>query len=290
VEHIRVLRRRADEAVLVYDGDQAGRRAAFRGLDLFLAEGFPCRGVLLPPEDDPDSFVLRGGDLRGAVQGAAPLLELFLQEVTTRFDLTSVEGKVAAADEVAPRLAAVADPLARDLYVKRAAETLGVGEAKLRARMAPGSEQRAPVEREPLEDPVELALLGCLLHEPGRRRGFVERGVASWMRAGPLREAALFVAARAGDAPLLPVDSAPDTVRPLLTRLLVTVGRPRASYDEMEATLRLRHLEERRTAIVGEIAVADGDGDTERVLALQREKGELDRAVAECKRTASRHG
>jgi len=289
-DHIRLLRRRADEAVLVYDGDSAGRRAAFRGLDLFLAEGFACRGVLLPPEDDPDSFVRRGGDLAEAVAGARPLLELYLAEVTTGFDLGTVEGKVAAADEIAPRLAAVTDPLARDLYVKQAAETLAVDEARLRSRMAPGAKQRAVAPSTQAFDPVEVALLGCLVHEPAHREGFLSREADSWMSPGPVRDAARFVAARREPATLLPVDAAAAEVRPILTRLLVAEESPRASYGEMEAALRLRHIEERRVALVREIAAADGRGDEDRVLALQRQKTELDRAAAECKRTASRPG
>jgi len=289
-EHIRLLRRRADEAVLVYDGDAAGRRAAFRGLDLFLAEGFPCRGVLLPPEDDPDSFVRRGGDLRGAVEAAKPLLELYLEELSARFDLATVEGKVAAADEIAPRLVALTDSLARDLYAKRAAETLGVDEAGLRSRMAPGRRIREAPPGGPALDPVEQALLACLLHEPGHRSAFQDRGVEAWMGPGPVREAAAFVATRRETAPLLPVDAAPEAARAVLTRLLVAEELPRACYEEMEAALRLRHLEERRGSLVREIGVAEGGGDTDRVLALQREKTELDSAVAQCKRTAARSG
>ena len=42
---------------------------------MFLAEGFPARGVILPPEHDPDSFVRGGNDLAPLVERAPPLME-----------------------------------------------------------------------------------------------------------------------------------------------------------------------------------------------------------------------
>jgi len=287
-DHIRGLRRRVDEVVLVYDGDEAGRRAAFRSLDLFLAEGFPCRGVLLPPQEDPDSFVRGGGDLAGLAAAARPLLDLYLEEVGARFDLTSVEGKIAAADDLAPRLAAVADPLARDLYVKRAAEALEVEELQLRARLRAGPVSRGGGGRAPVppraEDPVERDLVACLVRDPECRPAFVSRGVEAWLQPGPLREAARFAASRGEGGARVPVDEAPEGVRQVLTRLLVAEERPRSPYEVLEAVLKLRHLEGRKAALAREIAQAERGGDLDRVLALNREKNELDRAAEECKR------
>lgn len=294
-EHIRALRRRADEAVLVYDGDEAGRRAAFRSLDLFLAEGYPCRGVLLPPREDPDSFVRRGGDLAGLAGSAKPLLELYLEQSAGRFDLASVEGVIAAADDLAPRLTAVSDPLARDLYVKKAAEVLGVAEAQLRTRLrsvsrkagAPAATQRQPADP---GDPVERGLVACLLCQPEHRPIFRSRGVQEWMRPGPLREAAGFVASRTEREAQLPVDEAPEEVRRVLTRLLVGDCPPNPVYGELEAALKVRHLAGRTAALVREIAQAERAGDGGRVLALQREKTALDRALTEGRRLPPGHG
>ncbi|MEW6490398.1 MAG: DNA primase [Thermodesulfobacteriota bacterium] len=298
-DHIRALRRRADEVVLVYDGDEAGRRAAFRSLDLFLAEGYPCRGILLPPKEDPDSFVRGGGDLGALAAEARPLLELYLEETAGRFDLASVEGQLAAAADLAPRLAAVTDPLARDLYVRRAAEVLDVTEAQLRgllppalSRSARGRGQAGAPSGPPAapEDPVERDLVVSLLDRPDHRPAFQTRGVEAWMRPGPLREAARFVASRTEEAALLPVDAAPDNVRQVLTRLLVGDRLPRAVYEDLEAALRVRHLEGRTAALVREIARAERAGDPARVLALQREKTGLDHTIAQSRRASSGHG
>ena len=60
-EHVALLRRCADAADLVFDGDKAGVKAALRTMGLFLAAGMPVRVVSLPPEDDPDSLLRRQG-------------------------------------------------------------------------------------------------------------------------------------------------------------------------------------------------------------------------------------
>ncbi len=56
VEQIRLIKRFTENVTVIYDGDAAGIKAALRGIDLILEEGLKVKVVLLPPEDDPDSF------------------------------------------------------------------------------------------------------------------------------------------------------------------------------------------------------------------------------------------
>lgn len=60
-EHVRMLSRVADSALLVYDDDAAGRKAAIRSAGLLLAAGISVRVVRLPDGDDPDSFLRSKG-------------------------------------------------------------------------------------------------------------------------------------------------------------------------------------------------------------------------------------
>ncbi|MHB8763513.1 MAG: DNA primase [Deferrisomatales bacterium] len=292
-EHVQGLRRRADEAVLVYDGDDAGRKAAFRSLEVFLAEGFPCRVVLLPRDHDPDSFVRQGGDLKALVAEARPLFEALLAEVAD--GAGSVEGKLAAVAQVVPRLAAVADPLARDLYLRRTAEVLAVDEALLRDRLgagkgAPASGARAAPVSPPPQDPLERVVLEGLVHEPEHRRAFLARGADGWLRPGPLREAARYVAGRGEPAPLLPLDEAPEAVRRALTEVLVAEERPRHPFAQLEARLRLRTLEEEAARILAELRKAEAQGDRGAVLELLRRKAQADRDLEECRRSVAGRG
>ena len=56
VEQIKLIKRFTEKVTVIYDGDAAGIKAALRGIDLILEEGLSVKIVLLPPEDDPDSF------------------------------------------------------------------------------------------------------------------------------------------------------------------------------------------------------------------------------------------
>ncbi len=133
-EHVEALRRRVEEAVLVYDGDDAGQNAMVRSLEIFLGEGFPCRAVVLPEKEDPDSFVSAGGDLGSLIEGAKSLFEVALDRIAGRYDMSAVEGRLRAVDDAMEVLKAVRDDLARDEYLKRTAEVLKVDEKLLRRR------------------------------------------------------------------------------------------------------------------------------------------------------------
>ena len=61
VEQIRLVKRFTDNIKIIYDGDPAGIKAALRGLDLVLAEDMNVRLVLLPKDEDPDSFFKKSG-------------------------------------------------------------------------------------------------------------------------------------------------------------------------------------------------------------------------------------
>lgn len=56
VDQIKLIKRFTEKVTVIYDGDAAGIKAALRGIDLILEEGLSVKIVLLPPEDDPDSF------------------------------------------------------------------------------------------------------------------------------------------------------------------------------------------------------------------------------------------
>ena len=76
IEQIRLIRRFTTNITVLYDGDQAGIKAALRGIDLLLEEGFSIKVVLLPDGEDPDSF---------ARSHSSAELQTFLNEHETDF-------------------------------------------------------------------------------------------------------------------------------------------------------------------------------------------------------------
>ena len=279
-DHLRELRRRVDRVVLLYDGDEAGRRAAVRSLEVFLAEGVDCRAVFLPPGHDPDSFVREGGDLERLVAGATPLFDGFLEDLMSRLDLTSVPGRLRAADEAARVLAAVSDPLARDLYARRTAEALGVDEARLRARIprwAGGEPAREAASAETPDDPLERAVVACLVHRPTARQAFRDEGLDECFGPGPLREAARWVS---GQPDALRLAEAPEPVRPVVARVVVEDGAGLPELGELVRRMRLRAARQEAAEVLRQLRRAERVGDAERVAGLLRRKAELDREVA----------
>jgi DNA primase len=274
------MRRRVSEAVLVYDGDAAGRKAMERSLDIFLKEGFPCRAVLLPDGEDPDSFVAKGGDLNVLVDKAVSLFDVCLELTRRRHDFGSIEGRLAAVGEIAPALAAMEDPLARELYIKRACESLGVEERLFRVKISSGAARREEAEPEPpaQRDPQELALARLLVHNQGARRRFMDAGGEKWLEGGDLRELALFVASREEDAESFPIEIAPARLQDLLTGLVME-DVP-GDFDSLSDALEKRRLKKISVKLAESMKEAGGKGDWENFSRLAKEKEAIDRKIS----------
>jgi DNA primase len=93
-DHVPMLRRLADRAVLVYDGDEAGQSAAERALEIFLGHELDVRVLSLPSGLDPCDFLLsEGADaFRKLAADALDPLAFVLNRARSRFDLDSIEG------------------------------------------------------------------------------------------------------------------------------------------------------------------------------------------------------
>lgn len=176
-----ILRRFARSAILLYDSDRAGLRATFRAGDELLQHGVRVRVASLPPGEDPDTLVRKGGAaaLAPLLRDAMDVLELKLQLLDQRGWFADVSRRRDALDRIIPTLRSAQDAMARDLYIGRVAERVGVSrdalERELRerpaARPAPPPADR-PDQGRPLPPPVrrerrpggrlEMALLRVL--------------------------------------------------------------------------------------------------------------------------------
>jgi len=97
-DHLRRLTRLTDRIVFCFDGDRAGRAAAWRALETvlpFAGGNVEIKFLLLPEGEDPDSLVrARGADgFRALLDAAAPLSTFMLDELGARADVTDVDGR-----------------------------------------------------------------------------------------------------------------------------------------------------------------------------------------------------
>lgn len=111
-DHVKKLLRASDKVVFSFDGDGAGRRAAWRALQAclpVLRDDISIRFLFLPTEHDPDSYVRElGAEAFRACLGEATALSRFLlEELASRHNLSEAEGRASCLHEAKPLLAAI---------------------------------------------------------------------------------------------------------------------------------------------------------------------------------------
>ena len=135
--HIQKLLRLTEQVIFCFDGDSAGRRAAWRALENslpHLQDGKQLRFLFLPPEHDPDSYIREYGKeafehLLG--EEALPLSGYLLRELSTQVDLKTQEGRSALLEHAKPLLTAIAAPTTALLLRKEVAALAGITQAEL---------------------------------------------------------------------------------------------------------------------------------------------------------------
>jgi len=160
---VSLLGRQAREAVLVFDADESGRKAAQRSLELFLDEGLSAKVASLPAGFDPDSFVRRekAAGFRRILEEAVPVLDYLLQQALRRHGTQNVEGKVRIVRDLFPALNRLRDPLEQNLYVEQIAQRLGMKEAQLRDSL----KRRESSAQAPVPPPARPAAPPGPVHE-----------------------------------------------------------------------------------------------------------------------------
>ena len=135
-DHLRLIKSYAERAVLVFDADAAGIKAALRGSGLFLKAGIDARVLVLPDGHDPDSFVRESGvdAFQGAVEKAPGIVGFIIDSAVHRFGL-SVEGKVRIINELQPLLTDIDDPVSRSLYIRELSDCIDVDERAIQEKI-----------------------------------------------------------------------------------------------------------------------------------------------------------
>lgn len=134
--HIQKLLRQVERIVFCFDGDAAGRKAAWRALENALETLSDNKSIgfaFLPDTEDPDSYVRTYGQdaFQKMIREATPLSDFLLRELALRCDLSTSEGKARLIYEAKPLLQKLPTPLLRLQLVKRAAEVSGFAQAEV---------------------------------------------------------------------------------------------------------------------------------------------------------------
>jgi DNA primase len=158
---VEMLFRATDTVIFCFDGDAAGRKAAWRALEATLPrmrEGLQARFLFLPEGEDPDSMVRKAGAkaFSAQLEAAMPLSDFFFEHFTSRIDTASLDGRAKLVQQAQPLIATMPEGVFRDMMIERL-ESL----AQHRLQGPSGRRGQPPVRRgKPVQQrtPMRLAL------------------------------------------------------------------------------------------------------------------------------------
>jgi len=179
-EHLSRMFRIVSEIIFCFDGDRAGRAAAWRALENALSqvrEGRQIRFLFLPDGHDPDSLVGEEGRERfeRRMDSAIALSEYFLRHLGTQTDMTTVDGRARFAELARPLLERIPAGIYRELLVDEVAKAVKVDSARLSVAMAAHDRSKtAPQQSSPAEVHKPAPA-----HTPGGRGTLVRQAIRS---------------------------------------------------------------------------------------------------------------
>jgi DNA primase len=135
-EHLKRIFRIVSEVVFAFDGDRAGRGAAWRALQHALPEarqGREIRFLFLPEGQDPDSLVgLEGKEaFERRLESTLPLSEYLIKELSEQSDLAHADGRARFSENARPLWAKLPEGVYRELMLGRIAEVVGIAPQRL---------------------------------------------------------------------------------------------------------------------------------------------------------------
>ncbi len=183
VEHIRRLTRMAERVIFCFDGDRAGRAAAWRALETALPQAggrVELKFLLLPEGEDPDTLVRSRGakSFREFMETAVPLSDFLLGELREQVDLSNADGRSRLVSLAQPLLARLPAGVYRELLVRQLADGIGLNPQSLERLLdAPPSAPPQYGQAEPQaassrpRGTLVRRAIGLLLHYPAAGTG-----------------------------------------------------------------------------------------------------------------------
>ncbi|HLN53542.1 MAG TPA: DNA primase [Lentimicrobium sp.] len=132
-EQIKLISKFTKNITILYDGDPAGIKASFRGIDMILEQGMNVRIVLFPDGEDPDSYARkhRSTDVEAFIATSADDFIAFKARLLLAESNNDPIKKASLIHEIIESISLVGDPIIRSLYIKECASIMGMGEATL---------------------------------------------------------------------------------------------------------------------------------------------------------------
>jgi len=133
VDQIRLIRRYTNNITILYDGDSAGIKASFRGIDLILEEGMNVRVLLFPDGEDPDSFSKKNTpeELKTFIKDNAKDFIAFKAHLLYNEAAHDPIKKAGLIKEIVESISLIPEPIYRSVYIKECSRIMDVDEQAL---------------------------------------------------------------------------------------------------------------------------------------------------------------
>ena len=168
-DHIQLLFRQTSEVICCFDGDKAGRTAAWRALENALPsiqDGRTLRFMFLPDGEDPDSLVQKEGKefFEKLIDQAMPLSDFLYQQLLSQVDMSSADSKSKLAQLAIPLLTKLPDSVFRQMMETRLISLLGIEKEGLN-KLLPTAKSTEKKQTSQKITPMRLAI-SLLLQYP----------------------------------------------------------------------------------------------------------------------------
>lgn len=192
---IELVRRFTRNIVILFDPDEGGRSAVERSLQLFLEEKIHAKVVVLPDDNDPADFVMKYGReaLEDSIVNATSMVDYYIERIiggrgTLEENIDSIGGSISF-------IANIADPIERNLFIKRVSEKLGVDQGLLKTEVARAlkksgrdSKAKEPERRGTKSvDAIELSLIYLMCEYPEKIPRVIDEKTIDYFVSSELR-------------------------------------------------------------------------------------------------------
>ncbi|TVQ14356.1 MAG: DNA primase [Bacteroidetes bacterium] len=176
-DQIKLIRRYTQNITLLFDGDPAGIKAAFRGIDMILEEGMNVKIVLFPDGEDPDSYArnFRPAEVKAFITENAKDFISFKTHLLLEETQNDPIKKAGLIKEIALSISRIPEPITRSVYVQKSSDLLQIDENLL---MVEVNKQRRVKSKEQAQHPTPQEEESWVAIQPPFEEGIAKKGIS----------------------------------------------------------------------------------------------------------------
>lgn len=169
--HIQLLSKHTKQLIFCFDGDEAGKKAAWRALESSLPHlnsGLDASFIFLPEGQDPDSLIREEGPelFLERLTKAMPLNQFFFNTLTQSIDTSTLAGKSLLINNIKPYLVKMSDGPYRQLIIDSLSRLTRIDTDRLNQLTASKSDEKLPEKHQPIQRSPARIAIAILLQNP----------------------------------------------------------------------------------------------------------------------------